>query len=72
MKEESILEIIITFAANMDEKTFSEWNLLILEIVFLLFKGRDPENLVKGYEKAVRLCLLQICESPSVHHGNAN
>ncbi|TPX31694.1 hypothetical protein SeMB42_g07723 [Synchytrium endobioticum] len=57
MKEQAILETIVTFSASMEEKTFSEWNLLVLEIVYLLFKDRDPKELATGHERSDNVVL---------------
>ncbi|TPX32580.1 hypothetical protein SmJEL517_g04318 [Synchytrium microbalum] len=57
MKDESILEFIITFAASMGDPQFAQWNMLIMEIVYFLFRDRDPEELVTRKEKIVNTIL---------------
>ncbi|KAI8832846.1 timeless protein-domain-containing protein [Chytriomyces cf. hyalinus JEL632] len=44
----NVLSLILTFAASMDEKEFSDYNMLVLEIVFLLFNNRTVKSLLQS------------------------
>ena len=45
LKSENVLELLLSMAGSMDETEYSEYNTLILEIFYLIFLGRAPEEL---------------------------
>ncbi|KAJ3124613.1 Topoisomerase 1-associated factor 1 [Physocladia obscura] len=46
LHEASVTNLILTFAAQMDEKEFSVYNTLILEIVYLIFLDRTVSSIL--------------------------
>ncbi|KAI9344804.1 timeless protein-domain-containing protein [Zopfochytrium polystomum] len=45
MHAAGILDVLLTFAASLDQREFNDWNMIILEIFHLLFRDRDPASI---------------------------
>ncbi|KAJ3415201.1 Topoisomerase 1-associated factor 1 [Chytridiales sp. JEL 0842] len=72
----NVLELILTFAASMDEREYAEWNMVILEIVYHIFRDRDASELAGTKDEneyfASRILLENAAKNPVVRssrHG---
>ena len=45
MSRSQVLDLLLAFAASMDEQHFTEWNMLVMEIFYHLFMHRNPKAL---------------------------
>ena len=48
LQEEYVLELVLHLIQNVGEEDTKEWNLLLLEIMYLLLRGQSPEILLKS------------------------
>ncbi|KAF5339101.1 hypothetical protein D9611_011155 [Ephemerocybe angulata] len=52
LEETHILKLLLTIAANTDnDPLFNNWNTLVLEIFYLLFRGAKPESISQDQAK---------------------
>lgn len=52
LSESNILQLILTIAANSDrDPLFDGWNTIVLEIIYLLFRGVQPSSLALDQSK---------------------
>ncbi|KAG6810302.1 hypothetical protein H0H92_012503 [Tricholoma furcatifolium] len=53
LEESHVLQLLLTIAVNADrDPLFESWNTLVMEILYLLFRGIRPTDLAKDQEKA--------------------
>lgn len=45
MHQTHVLDLFVVFASHADQPTYNQWNNLILEIIYLLYRGVKPSNL---------------------------
>ena len=45
MHQTHVLDLFVVFASHADQPTYNQWNNLILEIIYLLYRGVKPNNL---------------------------
>ncbi|ORX69320.1 timeless-domain-containing protein [Anaeromyces robustus] len=48
LQKSHFIELLLSFAGSLDETEYVEWNLLILEIFYYMFLGRDPEEILSS------------------------
>ncbi|KAJ3078547.1 Topoisomerase 1-associated factor 1, partial [Rhizoclosmatium hyalinum] len=60
--ESNILALLLTFAASMDEKEFSEYNMLILEIWYLVFRERTCASILEDTDVIQNDNLLKLAK----------
>eukprot|EP00833_Pecoramyces_ruminatium_P006014 jgi/Orpsp1_1/1180046/evm.model.c7180000071962.1 len=48
LKKSNFLELFLSFAGSLDETEYVEWNMLILEIFYYMYIGRDPEEILSA------------------------
>lgn len=53
-----VLDLLLTIASNASDPFFNQWNTLVLETLYLLFRGITPETLSMEQTK-VRFCSLE-------------
>jgi len=46
LQKSNFLELFLSFAGSLDESEYVEWNMLILEIFYNMYIGRDPEEIL--------------------------
>jgi replication fork protection complex subunit Tof1/Swi1 len=52
LEETHVMNLLLTIAANTDsDPLFSNWNALVLDIFYLLFRGVKPDDLVEDQAK---------------------
>ncbi|KAJ3060168.1 Topoisomerase 1-associated factor 1 [Podochytrium sp. JEL0797] len=59
----NVLAIFLTFAASMDEKEFSDYNMLILEVVHLLFRDRTCYSILQDFQVAQSEALVKLVQA---------
>lgn len=59
MKEDNILDVFTSLAANSGDSTYNPYNALLLEIYYLLLRGVKPQQLTLDPKK-VRPILTQV------------
>ena len=57
------MDLFLTIASNAEEPSFNPWNAIVLEIIYLLFRGAKPETLVRDQKKQPKENLLKLLES---------
>jgi len=56
LSEDFILEFLLTIASNVStDPLFNQWNVIVLEIFYLIFRGVRPASLVVEAEKVYLL-----------------
>lgn len=56
-----ILDALITLAVNAEnDPLFNSWNTILLETIYLLFRGVQPSTLVKGQMQVSNLAPLYL------------
>lgn len=69
MEETHVLRLLLTIAANVDnDPLFNNWNSLVLEIFYLLFRGVKPATLAQDQAK-VRLLHISVRQAASSLHS---
>jgi len=48
LKNSNFIELFLSFAGSLDESEYVEWNMLILEIFYYMYIGRDPEEILSN------------------------
>jgi hypothetical protein len=48
LRDKSILELLVTFAASMEDNWVKQWSVVILEIFYLVLCPFEPEDLAKS------------------------
>jgi len=46
LQQSNFIELFLSFAGSLDESEYIEWNMLILEIFYNMYIGRDPEEIL--------------------------
>ncbi|KAI9346962.1 timeless protein-domain-containing protein [Obelidium mucronatum] len=58
----NVLQLILTFAASMEEKEFSDYNMIILEIVYLMFRDRSVASILESTQVLEAETLLKLAK----------
>ncbi|ORX43590.1 timeless-domain-containing protein [Piromyces finnis] len=48
LQKSNFIELLLSFSGSLDESEYVEWNMLILEIFYYMFIGRDPEEILSN------------------------
>ncbi|ORY20743.1 timeless-domain-containing protein [Neocallimastix californiae] len=48
LQKSNFIELLLSFAGSLDETEYVEWNMLILEIFYHMYIGRDPEEILSN------------------------
>lgn len=51
LDEFTYLELIVTLASNANKTEFNQYNMLVLDMVYLLFRSIKPENLAQDQKR---------------------
>ncbi|KAG8903574.1 Topoisomerase 1-associated factor 1 [Tulasnella sp. 403] len=62
-KDTAILDSLLTFASNSDDPMFNPWNNLILEIMYLLFRGVKPSSLILDQQTKAKQDLRNLLDA---------
>ncbi|KAI8809346.1 timeless protein-domain-containing protein [Cladochytrium replicatum] len=64
LSKTQVVDILIGLAASIDEPDHHDWNLVIMEIFYLLFRDRDPVELAKHVKETGAI------ETNEIAHGH--
>ena len=67
LKEEKILEFLLSLAASAGELEFRPWNSLLLEIFYLIFYARSPISLKTTVINAQKSSLQELLNKEKRH-----
>jgi len=72
LSETNTLDLLLTIAANSDkDPLFNGWNTLVLEILYLLFRGLKPSTLAVDQAKVILVPRFKL-RIPHSFHFNSN
>lgn len=59
LESENILQLLLAMAAQADSSDYAPWNMVVLDILHLVFRSVKPDELMVPVQKVCRV-LLQI------------
>ncbi|RSH83343.1 Topoisomerase 1-associated factor 1 [Apiotrichum porosum] len=66
LDEFTYLELIVTLASNANKTEFNQYNMLVLDMVYLLFRSIKPENLAQDQKRAPMENLVKLLEEENL------
>lgn len=61
LESENILQLLLAMAAQADSTDYAPWNMVVLDILHLVFRGVKPDELMVPVQKVSR---LRLCSNP--------
>ncbi|KAH8112797.1 timeless-domain-containing protein [Phellopilus nigrolimitatus] len=61
--EAHVLDLLITIASSASDPFFNQWNTLVLEILYLVFRGVLPSSLAIDQKKRTQMTLSKLLET---------